>query len=60
MSAAAFVKWAWVGMVVLNIVITLSVIGKPRRPITPGLAAGLVLYSLAWATAVIVTWDTSQ
>lgn len=57
---SAVVKWTWVAVVLLNIVLTITMVGRPRKPITPGLAAGVVLWSLFWATAVILTWDTSR
>lgn len=42
---AHFIIYAMLGLVVVGALVTISVIGKPRGPVTPGLAVYVTIVS---------------
>jgi hypothetical protein len=50
------VKWGLVAMWVLEAVVVVAVVGKPRGPVTPGLAALTVAINAAFITLTLAYW----
>lgn len=51
------VKWGMVGLMAFSALVTVTAVGKPRKPLTGGTAAGIVLFNGAWITAIVTLWD---
>jgi hypothetical protein len=53
------VKWAFIALTAVGAVMTVANVGKPRKPITGGTAAGVVVLNALIIVAVIAYWGTS-
>lgn len=60
MIAAVIVKWALVALWAIGALRIVSLIGKPRKPITPTDAMWALVIQVALTVAVVLTWDTDQ
>lgn len=47
-------KWVLIAYMMLNAVLTILVIGKPRPPITPDVAVGIMLVNTGLITLVVL------
>lgn len=54
---AEFVKWVIVGMFALGALITITAVGKPRKPLTPGTAAYVVAVNALYIVLIAIFWD---
>ncbi|MBQ1047791.1 hypothetical protein KBX50_04715 [Micromonospora sp. C51] len=55
-----YVKWILIILYAINALVVVATIGKPRRPLTPRLAAINLAVAATMALAVALTWDTSR
>lgn len=46
--------WGFLTFLALNIIVTVSQVGKPKRPTTPGVAAGVVAIDFVLAALVVL------
>ena len=46
--------WFFVGFFFLNLVMNVTQVGKPRKPLTPGVAAGVVVIDALIIAAIFV------
>jgi len=45
--------WLMIGLQALNSVLYVAMIGKPRDPVTPGLAVGVMVGSALWIWGIV-------
>jgi hypothetical protein len=53
-----FAKWFIVGMMALGALLTVSAVGKARKPLTSGTAAAAVLFNAVYIVAIVL-WRRS-
>jgi hypothetical protein len=53
----SIVKWTMVGLMAFSALMTVGAVGKQRKPLTGGTAAGVVLVNAVWITAIVAFWD---
>lgn len=49
-------KWVIVAWLTLGAILTVTMVGKPRKPTTPGGTAGVVLITAAIVVIIILQW----
>lgn len=49
-------KWFIVSMFALSALLTIASVGRPRKPLTPGMAAGMVAHSVLYIVLIVVFW----
>lgn len=54
---AEFVKWLMVAWLTLGALLTITVIGKPRKPITSGMAVAIVITMALEIVAILAYWQ---
>lgn len=54
-----FVKWFLVGFLALASLLSISSVGKPRKPTTGGEAATAVFLNALMAVLIVVFWGVS-
>jgi hypothetical protein len=42
------------GLMTLNSLATIAIVGKPRKPVTPAMAASLVLFNALYITILVI------
>jgi hypothetical protein len=50
-------KWTLAALMALGALLTVSGVGKPRKPTTGGVAAYVVVMDALFVTAIVVFWD---
>jgi hypothetical protein len=58
-TASEIVKWAMVGLLALGVLLTITNVGKPRKPMTGSAAAKVALVSVAEIIGIVLLWGTS-
>lgn len=49
-------KWLIIGFIALGALLTVTLVGKPRKPLTPGAAALTVLVCAVEIVAICIWW----
>ena len=50
-------KWGMIGLMAFSALMVITGVGKPRKPLTGGVAATTVAVNALWITAIVVWWD---
>lgn len=53
---AEFAKWLIVGFLALGALLTVASVGKPRKPLEPGVATVTVLVNALLIAAILAYW----
>lgn len=56
---AEVVKWIFVGWLVFGTVVTITQVGKPRKPLTGGTAAFVAVFCALEIVAILAYWEQS-
>jgi hypothetical protein len=51
-----FAKWGMVGLMAFAALMTIVAVGKPRKPLTGGVAATTVAMQAVWITSILIWW----
>lgn len=49
-------KWGMVSLMAFAAMMTITAVGKPRKPLTSGAAATTVAVNALWITAIVTLW----
>lgn len=53
----SIIKWAIVAFIAYGALVSVSSVGKQKKPVTGQIAAAVVLIQAALITAIVVLWD---